>query len=408
MTNKLTNIFLFPLILIAADMAVFLATDMYLPALPNIMNEFGLTEAQVQFTLSAWFLGGMSMQLLIGPLCDRIGRRPVLIMGMIIFVISNLACAFAPNLFVLIVGRFLQGCTISFIIVPGYASIHELYEQKKAVQILAMMSSITILAPAIGPFIGGLLSTVADWRWIFLSLFFTGLVITSWLFARMPETLDAKNRRPLDTQLIVKQYKSIVTNWHFMHYLLPYALIFCGFMSWLICGPFLITQEFHYKPVYFGLFQMLIFGFYILANRLVGSLVKKVELKQLVEWGLFILFLGSLFSFASALIYPGRLLGLIIGMMLFAFGFGLSSASLQRLAIEASDAPMGSRMAILSTCLGLFGLLATTMIELFYHGSLSTLASILLVMSIGAGLIYRSGKQYRLTARVTPNLLSID
>lgn len=403
MTNKLiTNIFLFPLILIAADMAVFLATDMYLPALPSIMDEFGLSQAQAQFTLSAWFLGGLSMQLFIGPLCDRVGRRPILIIGMIIFVIATLICALAPNLFILIVGRFLQGCTISFIIVPGYASIHELYEQKKAVQILAMMSSITILAPAIGPFIGGLLSTLVNWRWIFLSLFFIGLLMTSWLVARMPETLEERHRHPLELALIVRQYKSIVKNWHFMHYLLPYALVFCGFMSWLLCGPFLIIHEFHYKPVYFGLFQMLVFGFYMLANRLVRSLVKKIELKQLIESGLLIIFLGGLFSFAMAFMYPNRLVGLIIGMTLFAFGFGLSSASLQRLAIEASDAPMGSRMAILSTCLGVFGLLSTALIELFYRGNLSSLASILLVVSVGSCLIYRSGKHYRLAASLTP------
>ncbi|WP_083852086.1 hypothetical protein [Legionella tunisiensis] len=83
--------------------------------------------------------------------------------------------------------------------------------------------------------------------------------------------------------------------------------------------------------------------------------------------------------------------------MLFAFGFGLSSASLQRLAIESSDAPMGSRMAVLSTSLGISGLLATALVSLTYHGKLSSLASILFAMSVFASLLYQSGRRYHVS-----------
>ncbi|WP_040916078.1 MFS transporter [Legionella tunisiensis] len=93
-----------------------------------------------------------------------------------------------------------------------------------------------------------------------------------------------------------------------MHYLLPYCLMFCGFMSWLVCGPFLVTGEFHYKPLYFGIFQMLVFGFYMIANRLVKSLVDKVALNQLIELGLFIylpavFFYGYLFNISYPTIW---------------------------------------------------------------------------------------------------------
>ncbi|WP_019215581.1 MFS transporter [Legionella tunisiensis] len=124
------NILIFPLILICAEMAVFLSTDMYLPALPDMMRDLDASTSLVQLTLSSWFLGGMSMQLFIGPICDRVGRRPVFIIGMLIFVVSTFFCAVAPNISILIAARFFQGCTICFIIVPGYASIHELYDQK--------------------------------------------------------------------------------------------------------------------------------------------------------------------------------------------------------------------------------------------------------------------------------------
>ena len=215
-----------------------------------------------------------------------------------------------------------------------------------------------------------------------------------WIIMRMPETLAADKRTPLNLSTALRHYKSIIGNWQFMHYLLTYGFIFGGFMSWLVCGPFLVTAEFHYKPLFFGIFQMMIFGFYMLANRLVKWLINTFELYQLIEMGLLVSFTGSAFSIISATVYPEQLIGLIIGMMLFAFGFGISSGSLQRLTIESSDAPMGSRMAILSICLGISGLLSSLTVSFFYNGTLSSLASILLGTSMMTGALYFSGRRY--------------
>lgn len=388
------HLLIFPLILLCSEMAVFLSTDMYLPALPDIMREFNVSSSLVQLTLSTWFLGSMSMQLFVGPASDRFGRRPVFMMGIILFVVSTFFCAISTNIWMLAVARFFQGCTVCFIIVPGYASIHELYDQKNSVKLLATMSSISVLAPALGPFLGGLLSTFSGWRWIFLSLFVWGMLMMGWIIMRMPETLAADKRTPLNLSTVLRHYKSIISNWQFMHYLLTYGSIFGGFMSWLVCGPFLVTAEFQYKPLFFGIFQMMIFGFYMLANRLVKWLINKFELYQLIEMGLFVSFSGSVFSITSAFMYPEQLIGLIIGMMLFAFGFGISSGSLQRLTIESSDAPMGSRMAILSICLGISGLLSSLTVSFFYNGTLNSLASIIMGSSIISAALYFSGRRY--------------
>src|SRR3989338_10762233 len=190
------HLLIFPLILLCAEMAVFLSTDMYLPALPDIMREFNVSSGLVQLTLSSWFLGSMSMQLFVGPASDRFGRRPVFMTGIILFVVSTFFCAISSNIWMLAAARFFQGCTVCFIIVPGYASIHELYDQKNSVKLLATMSSISVLAPALGPFLGGLISTFTGWRWIFLSLLVWGVLMMGWIIMRMPETLAADKRTP--------------------------------------------------------------------------------------------------------------------------------------------------------------------------------------------------------------------
>jgi multidrug resistance protein len=107
---------------------------------------------------------------LVGPLSDRLGRRPILICGMLLFVLATLACALTTDFNLFLAGRFVQGATVCFILVAGYASIHEMYEQKEAIKIISLMNSVTVVAPALGPLIGGLIVTFATWRWTFWPL----------------------------------------------------------------------------------------------------------------------------------------------------------------------------------------------------------------------------------------------
>src|SRR3990167_7241650 len=113
----------FPLLLIASEMLIYFSNDMYLPALPEIMRALKANLSEVQLTTAAWFLGSALFQLFIGPLSDRFGRRPILIAGMMLFVLSTLLCGAAPNILTLIVARFIQASTVCFIVVAGYAAI---------------------------------------------------------------------------------------------------------------------------------------------------------------------------------------------------------------------------------------------------------------------------------------------
>lgn len=147
--------FVFAVLLALYEIATYLSNDAYLPALPFIVKDLNTTNHLIQLTLTSWFLGSGSMQLFLGPLTDRIGRRPVLLWGGLVFITSTIGCALTHNVYVLLCLRFVQGATIASMFVPGYATIHELFEQKKAIQVLAIMSSISILAPRLWPLIRG-------------------------------------------------------------------------------------------------------------------------------------------------------------------------------------------------------------------------------------------------------------
>jgi DHA1 family multidrug/chloramphenicol efflux transport protein-like MFS transporter len=250
------------------------------------------------------------------------------------------------------------------------------------------MGSVVVLAPAVGPLIGGFILTGASWRWTFWPLCILGLIILALLIQWMPEPLPPDKRHPLKISLLLKQYKSLLLNRRFILLLFAYSVIFCGFIAWLASGPFFVIQEFHYPPYVFGLFQILILSFYILANQLVKRLMESIGIQTLIRLGFSITFLGGAVASLAALFLPDYLSGLILGMAIYSFGFGLCAAPLQRLIIEASSEPMGSRMALLSTALQLLALLATALVKFSYNGQLRSLALILLATALAAALAY--------------------
>src|SRR5437763_170719 len=129
---------LFPFIFVFYEVTNYLANDMYLPALPTLTGDLNTTIHLAQLTLSTWFFGTASMQLILGPLSDRFGRRPILLGGGLVFIIATLICALSTNIHTLIMARFFQGCAVCSVVTAGYSTIHEIYEHTQAIRILAV------------------------------------------------------------------------------------------------------------------------------------------------------------------------------------------------------------------------------------------------------------------------------
>lgn len=384
--------YLFPFLLVFFEMATYLSSDMYLPALPTVMRDFSITHQQIQLTLTVWFLGTISLQLILGPIADRYGRKVVLCIGGIVFTLSSLMCATATNYYVFLIARFIQGTGICFMAVPGYASIHESFDHKDAIKLLALMGSITVLAPAFGPLLGSALLTLLNWRWIFLFLVIWSAITISLLILWMPETLPKEKRHPFHLATILKNYSRILGNFRFMGLVTVFGLIFCGFITWISGGPFLVIDQFKQTPVMFSIYQTFIFISFIIANYLVKRLIGKINVKKLIQFGLYISVAISFISIFLALQFPNFLLGMIITYFIYAFGAGFTFAPLNRITIEASQEPMGSRVAIFSTLVSGFGTLATILIGLFYNKTLISIALIIFTVIIISFIIERTLK----------------
>jgi Bcr/CflA subfamily drug resistance transporter len=386
-SNWLNPLALFPFILVFYEVTNYLANDMYLPALPNIANDFKISAHYAQMTLTAWFLGTATLQLILGPISDRVGRRPVLLYGGIVFIVSTFMCAIASNINLLLLARFFQGFSVCAIGTAGYSSIHESFEQRKAIHILAIMGSITVLAPAFGPLVGAVILNWVSWRWIFGILVIWALIALFALYLWMPESNPKEKRFALNWHLIFKNYLSILRNPRFMLNTFIFCFNFLGIIVWIAAGPFLVIEKFKYSTFIFGIYQALVFGSLILSAQIVKYLIHKVNIDHLINIGIGISLTGSLIAFLLSIIYPHFLLGLILSLMVFTFGSSFSFSPSQRIAIDACPEPMGAKMAISSSLMSIFGVIGGLLVSATYTGTLLWVSTWLLIVSLAAGLI---------------------
>ena len=142
------------------------ATDLYLPAFPTMTEELGTDATRVQLTLTAFLLGTGAGQLIFGPLSDRMGRLRPLLIGTSICVVASVAAALAPTISVLIVARLVQGLSGAAGMVIGRAIISDLATGPTATRALSLMMTVTGVAPAVAPLIGGILTPIIGWRGI--------------------------------------------------------------------------------------------------------------------------------------------------------------------------------------------------------------------------------------------------
>lgn len=376
------RILLFPLLLVLYEIATYLSNDMYLPALPIMMQDLHLTAQQAQLTLTTWFLGQASMPFLLGPLSDRYGRRPVLLIGGLVYIVSTILCAMTTSREIFQIGRFIEGAMVTAMLVPGYACIHELFDKKEAIRMLALMGSISVLAPAVGPLAGGVILSLADWRAIFWVIAGISVVAIFLLYHFMPETLTEQNRQPIHFKSLAKSYARVFTNAQFMMLMCVLGLMFTGFIAWITAGSLLVIESFHYSAVAFGVIQAIIFAAYILGNRLVKILMDKIGVALLIRVGLMTTLTGGLLMFYQAVQSPDSLYAFLTGMTIYSFGASLCFSPLNRSIIESSSELMGIRVAVFTIFLTIFGSLGSALASFYFTGTIASLAYIIAAVSV--------------------------
>lgn len=373
---------LFPVLLVAYEICCYLSNDMYLPALPEMADALQLTHHTAQLTLTSWFLGATSIQLLLGPISDRYGRRPILLLGGLVYIATNIICATTTNIHYLLITRFIQGSCVCSVVVAGYAAIHELYEQREAVQILALMGSIVVLAPAFGPLGGSVILQFASWRAIFWFIGILSAILILSLYVFMPETRPRHTSQPLSLSKLASDYYAIMTNKGFAYNTFAFCFLFIGTIGWIAMGSFLSIDAFSYSPMAFALFQVIIFSGFILGSHMVKYGIVWWGISKMIVVGLSIGLCGALASMITSWMLPHHFFLFILTLTVFTSGTALAFGALSRIAIEACQEPMGARMAIFSTMMSGAATVSSMISGALYNGTTLTLAMIIMASCV--------------------------
>ena len=218
-----------------------LGTDMYLPSLPKITEDLGTDGSRTQLTLSAYMIGMGLGQLVFGPLSDMLGRRKLLIGGMVLGIVASAACALTPSIEMLIGARLVQGIAGGMGVVLARAIISDRVQGAAAAKAFSVMMLIMGVAPVLAPLLGGLIEEVADWRTVFWTLLVIAIVQSIVAFS-MPETLPRELRHNQGPMRTYRSMGSLLRKPAFTGYAVAFSMGF-GAMFAFISGSSVMMQD---------------------------------------------------------------------------------------------------------------------------------------------------------------------
>lgn len=340
---------MFPLALVLFEFSVYIGNDLVQPAMLAITKEFGVSSSWAPSSMSFYLLGGACVAWLLGPLSDRIGRKKVLLAGVLFFVLCCLLILLTQNIESFLALRFLQGIGLTVISAVGYAAIQETFEERDAIKVMALMANISLLAPLLGPVVGAFLIDHVSWHWGFIGIAL--LAFLSWfgLKAKMPESQVSIRKQPLSH--IFYDFKKIYKNKRFLGMTLALPMVSMPLMLWIALSPVMLVEELGFSSMQYGLAQFPVLGGLILGNIVLIKIIDKLALGQSVLIGLPIMLLGSLVLVAGVIWQDYLIWCLIAGMTLLSFGEGISFSVLYRFALMSSEVSKGTVAAAVSMLL---------------------------------------------------------
>jgi DHA1 family bicyclomycin/chloramphenicol resistance-like MFS transporter len=229
-------------------------TDLYLPGLPALAAEFGGAVGQAQLTLSGLILAFGFGQLLLGPVSDRVGRRPVLLAGLGVYVVGSVCSALATGMEALIFGRVLQGIGLAASVVCGRAMVRDLYDPLRGTLVMSRAQSGLGLFALGSPVLGGVLAGTLGWRWALAATGVVAAVALALVVWRLPETLAQRNPRALEPARMAGTWAQMLRQPVFLAWSLLLMFTYGGLFTFLASSSFVYIEVLGTSRAVYGLF----------------------------------------------------------------------------------------------------------------------------------------------------------
>ncbi len=302
-------------------------TDLYLPALPGLVADFGASAHQAQLTLTALLLAFGLSQLVWGPVSDRFGRKPVLLVGLVLYVLAGLGAAWGADMRSLIAWRALQGVGMGAAVMVARAMVRDLYDPAEGAKMLAKgLGGLGLVAVVSAP-LGGALAWLLGWRWALFALSVYGgatAVLIAWQYR---ETLASPRLDALNPKTLMLTWRHIATTPMFWAYCGAASLSYAGLFTFLAASSFVFIQVLHQSPFVYGLLMAAMCLAYLAGTLVCRRLLARFGMQRASFLGGFVSIAGGGMVGLSGWLawYEGPLgpLAILLPYLVFMVGHGI-------------------------------------------------------------------------------------
>ncbi len=376
-----------------------LSIDMYLPALPSMADDFGVSTAFMANSVPAYFLGLVFGQLFYGPLSDRVGRVKPLYFGMTVYVIASIVCATTSNEYVLFVGRTVQALGACVGAVVTRAAIRDRLTAKQTAKAFSIMILVMGLAPILAPSLGALFLRFFDWHSIFwfLAAFGTlNLLLTKFFFF---ETLTEENRNARPAKEVLSQYWDLIKDPTFNYPAIGGGLLMGAMFVYISSASELIMDTYGVSATHFGwLFGMNAAGFVGL-TQLNQWLTNRFRILSILRFGAMMQVISAAALFITGLIFgTDAWLPLVLSCIFFCIaGLGLTQPNASAIALAYQKRRAGMASALQGSLMFSVGIFGGLLLNLFpVNPVLKIGIAMFSLMSLGCFLIWKIDRNLNL------------
>lgn len=386
------------LLLLAAAIAVGqFANSMVLPALPMMARELNVPASSAGLAVTAYFAGFAIVGLVVGPFSDRVGRRPLLIGGLLVLAAGSVACALAPSFSALLAFRLLEAAGAAGTPVLARTIVRDTRRDGELAAALGLLATIMSVSPVVGPILGGLVTDGLGWRWLFGILALCAALSALAAYFAIPETLAAATAHGTDT--ILQQMRLLWSRPHFRRGVLFGAAFYFAFGAIYTMAPFVLIDRFGLSHSEFGL-AFAIMSVCLALGGIAGPRLSKLPMRfRLLDAAAVIAVAAGGLLFAFAEMHQDRVKTVVFALALFglAFGVALSVGA----ALTFSD--VGEAAGAASSLSGFVQIgsaaLGSALANVMHTGSVMPLGVILILVGAAAFLAVRGLDEDPVTRR---------
>lgn len=260
-------------------------TDLYLPALPAIMEHFGASHSDAQLTLTCLLLAFGTSQLAWGPVSDRFGRRPVLLGGLAAYTVASVACSLAPSMALLVVARTVQGAALGASVMGARAVVRDLYQPVTGARMMSRgLTGLGVIACACVP-VGALLADSLGWRYALFAPAVFALAALAIVAFHFQESVPRLNPLALQPRTLVATWKTIVRNPTFIAYSALSTASYVGLFTFLASSSFVFIQVLGLTRTQYGAVMFSVSGIYIAGTFMCRRLLPRLGVRRTVAIG---------------------------------------------------------------------------------------------------------------------------